>query len=67
MTDNIDIADLAEQIAHIASTTKDPDTARRLMALVGRLLTAAGLPDEGGGEMPPADWLMEPMCCPGYA
>jgi division protein CdvB (Snf7/Vps24/ESCRT-III family) len=45
MTDKkIDLAQLAREIAEIARTTKDPDTARQLLELVEMLLREAGLP-----------------------
>ncbi len=40
----IDLVQLACDIAAIASTTADPETGRRLVELVDRLLTTAGLP-----------------------
>jgi hypothetical protein len=65
MTDKTDIQDLVDEITEIARTTTDPETARKLMELAHRLLTAAGLPPEdeagGGGETPPTDRLMEPV------
>jgi hypothetical protein len=42
-----DLAGLAFTIAEIASATSDGDTGRRLVALVGRLLTESGLPPDG--------------------
>jgi hypothetical protein len=44
MANNIDLEEFARTIAEIASTTNDPDTARRLIELVERLLRDAGLP-----------------------
>jgi hypothetical protein len=44
MANKIDLEDLARAIAEIASTTNDPDTARRLIELAERLLRDAGLP-----------------------
>jgi hypothetical protein len=41
-------AELARAIAEIATDTKDPDTATRLMELVDQLLTEAGLPPAPG-------------------
>ena len=63
MTDTTDIADLAQELAEIARTTKDRETSRRLMQGVERLLTEAGLPpgEEGGGQ-PPSDWAVESPC-----
>jgi hypothetical protein len=43
MANEIDLENLAREIAEIAATTNDPDTARRLMELVERLLREAGL------------------------
>jgi len=51
MAQNSDIVDLASEIAQIASSTTDPETGLRLMRLVHRLLTEAGLdpePDQDG-------------------
>ena len=52
MADEIDPVELACEIAGIASKTEDPETGRRLVNLVNRLLTTAGLPlaDEPGAE-----------------
>jgi hypothetical protein len=52
MADEIDPVEWAYEIARIASTTGDPETGRRLVNLVDRLLTTAGLPlaDEPGAE-----------------
>jgi hypothetical protein len=63
MTDRTDLENVASEIAEIARTTKDLETGRRLMELVARLLTEAGLSPGGGGQ-PPSDWLMEPICSP---
>ncbi len=41
MADKIDVAELAREIAKIASTTCDPETGRRLMEIVE-------ISDEGG-------------------
>jgi hypothetical protein len=62
MNDAPDIVELATELAGIASATSDPETARRLMVVVERLLAAAGLPreEEGGGEVP-TGWLAEPL------
>jgi hypothetical protein len=48
MSDKADSVSLARELAHIASTTTDPETARQLMELVDRLLTQAGLPPRTG-------------------
>ena len=47
MADEIDPVELACEIAGIASATGDPETGRRLVNLVDRLLTTAGLPLAG--------------------
>jgi hypothetical protein len=44
MADKIDVAELAREIAKIASTTCDPETGRRLMEIVEILMRAVGLP-----------------------
>ncbi|HTW71560.1 MAG TPA: hypothetical protein VME47_16855 [Acetobacteraceae bacterium] len=44
MRDATDLVELAHEIARIASTTTDPETARLLLELVGQLMQAAGLP-----------------------
>ncbi len=44
MPDKIDVAELAREIAKIASTTSDPETGRRLMEIVEILMRAVGLP-----------------------
>ncbi len=44
MADKIDVAELAREIAKIASTTSDPETGRRLMEIVEILMRAVGLP-----------------------
>ena len=59
MTDSFDPAELADEIAAIAHTTRDPDTAVQLMELAARLL---GL-EHGGGEAP-NQWVSDPMCAP---
>ena len=51
MAPYIDLVDLAGEITEIATATTDAETARRLLELVDRLLTAAGFP--GGGDLPP--------------
>jgi hypothetical protein len=43
MANEIDLEGLAREVAEIAGTTTDPDTAERLMELVERLLREAGL------------------------
>ena len=43
MANEIDLEWLAREVAEIASTTTDPNTAQRLMELVERLLREAGL------------------------
>jgi hypothetical protein len=62
---NIDLSDLADELAEIARTTTDAQTGVRLMEVVERLLAEAGLlrGGEGGGE-PPSDWQSYPVCCP---
>jgi hypothetical protein len=71
MTSQIDLTELAREIAEIARTTLDPATAARLLELADRLLTAAGLPDDGkasGGDLPPSDWRHSASVdCPEYA
>ena len=47
MADEIDPVEWAYEIARIASATGDPETGRRLVNLVDRLLTTAGLPLAG--------------------
>jgi hypothetical protein len=44
MADKIDVAELAREIAKIASTTCDLETGRRLMKIVEILMRAVGLP-----------------------
>jgi hypothetical protein len=44
MSHVIDLVELAHEIAGIASTTTDPETGRRLLKLVEKLMQAAGLP-----------------------
>ena len=44
MRHEVDLADLAQSLAEIASQTHDARTARQLLALLETLLTAAGLP-----------------------
>ena len=46
MSHNSDLVDLASEIADIARSTTDPETGLRLMRLVHRLLTEAGLDPE---------------------
>lgn len=43
MSTSFDAVEFASVLADIAGKTQDPETARRLMELVSRLLTAAGL------------------------
>ena len=58
MSHRSDIVDLASEIADIARSTTDAETGVRLMRLVHRLLTEAGLdpePDQdgpGAGALP---------------
>jgi hypothetical protein len=66
MTNNLDLVDLAREIAEIARTTTDPETGRLLTELVTTLLEEAGLPpddDKGGGE-PPSHWISDLIDCP---
>ena len=44
--DKIDLLELAQVLAEIASKTAEPQTAEQLVALIDQLLTDAGLPDE---------------------
>jgi hypothetical protein len=46
------LAELVRALAEIASQTTDSDTAQRLMGLVHRLMTDAGVPPSS--EPPPA-------------
>ena len=65
MSEAIDPLALADELAEIARTTRDPLTGQRLMSLVRRLMEQAGLPpDEAGGGEPPSSWLSEPVCEP---
>ena len=53
MNNGSDIVELASEIAEIARTTTDADAGRRLMRLVHRLLTEAGLDpasEQGGAS-----------------
>ena len=61
LPEETDLVELADELAEIARTTRDPATGQRLMSVVKRLLELAGLPpeDEGGGE-PPTPWVSEP-------
>jgi hypothetical protein len=43
MTNKTDLEELAREIAEIARTTNDPDTAQKLMELAERLLRESGL------------------------
>ncbi|HTI79815.1 MAG TPA: hypothetical protein VL614_05130 [Acetobacteraceae bacterium] len=63
MTGAEDFVELARELASIASATTDPAAARRLVEIVERLLSEAGLPpgEQGGGETP-TGWLSEPVC-----
>jgi hypothetical protein len=54
MTDAIDPIDLAHQLARVASESAEPRTASRLMEVVERLLTEAGLPPLSGSRGPAA-------------
>lgn len=65
MSEAIEPLELADELAEIARTTRDPLTGQRLMSLVRRLMEQAGLPpDEAGGGEPPNSWLSEPVCEP---
>ena len=57
MNNSSDMVDLANEIAEIARTTTDADTGHRLMRLVHRLLTEAGLDPEPGQDGPSAGAL----------
>jgi len=61
--DNIDLVDLAHQLAEIASTTTDRDTGQLLTELVKWLLEQAGLPPDhdAGGGAPPSHWVSDPV------
>ena len=48
MTDIIDVAELARDLAKIASATIDPETGRQLMDIVERIHRALGLPPGTG-------------------
>lgn len=66
MTYDFDVLSLADELAEIARTATDETTGQRLMEIVHRLMTEAGLPDdvdEGGGE-PPAPWISAPVYDP---
>ena len=52
---------VADELAVIASTTHDPETATKLMDLVRRLLGVSPDDDSGGGE-PPHQWVSDPIC-----
>lgn len=62
MSDSPDPVELADELAEIARTTRDPLTGQRLMSVVRRLLGQAGLPSDeaGGGEPPGPPWVSEP-------
>jgi hypothetical protein len=63
MDDAMDIVELANELASIATVTTDPATARRSLEIVERLLAEAGLSrDEDGGGEPPTGWLSGPSC-----
>ena len=53
MTPEIDLVELASEIAEIARTAADSATAAKLLALADRLRSEAGLPSAGGGDPPP--------------
>ena len=57
MAQNSDIVDLANEIADIARGTTDPETGLRLMRLVHRLLTQAGLDPEPDQDLSSAGVL----------
>jgi hypothetical protein len=57
MSHRSDIVDLASEIADIARSTTDAETGLRLMRLVHRLLTEAGLDPEPGQDGPSAGAL----------
>jgi hypothetical protein len=44
MADTFDPVELAQEIAAIANSSQEAETARKLLKLVDRLLTQAGLP-----------------------
>ncbi|HUB11308.1 MAG TPA: hypothetical protein VMB34_05060 [Acetobacteraceae bacterium] len=46
MNQTVDPVELARELAKIASTTNDPATAQRLLQLIERLVSIAGLPPE---------------------
>ena len=49
MSNIVCVLDLARELAEIASETRDPDTAAKLIVLANEMLTAAGhLPSAGG-------------------
>ncbi len=48
MAEKIDVAELARDLAKIASTTSDPETGRLLMEIVEKLMRAIGLPPGTG-------------------
>jgi len=58
----MDLMELADELAEIARTTNDPATGAQLMRVVNRLLTEVGLPPEAGGGETPDHWLSEPVC-----
>lgn len=48
MGDDLSMVELARRLGEVASQTRDPESARRLMALVNEVLAAAGLPAQSG-------------------
>jgi hypothetical protein len=58
----IDLMELAGELAEIARKTSDPATGGQLIRVVNRLLTEAGLPPGVGGGGTPDRWLSEPVC-----
>jgi hypothetical protein len=48
MTNLIDVAELARDLAKIASATSDPETGRQLMEIVERIHLTLGLPPGTG-------------------
>jgi len=60
MTTSVDLMEVARELGEIAAASSDPETGRRLVNLVNRLLTAAGLPPDeeaSGGCDEPCDWV----------
>jgi hypothetical protein len=64
MSDAINPIELARELAAIAGTTTDPETARLLLEIVNRLLSGSGLPsaddEDGGGDLP-GGWVPNPQ------